>query len=425
MSRPTALVVGGGGREHALVRSLQGSQSKPRVVAAPGNAGTPDSVAVAVTDLEGQVALAREIDASLVVVGPEAPLVAGLADRLRADGRAVLGPSAAAAQLEGSKAFAKHMMDASGVPTARWQRFESAAPAEAFIDELGGACVVKADGLAAGKGVVVASSAAEAKDAVRSMLGGLHGAAGHSLVIEELLLGEELSVLALVSGTRVAVFAPAQDHKRIGEGDTGPNTGGMGAYSPAPRATASLLADVEARCLRPLVEHMDSIGNTFSGILYAGLMLTEAGPKVLEYNVRFGDPETQAILPRLAEDPYELFLSAAHGELEDRPIKASSQAALTVVLASAGYPQSSTHGVAINGLEAAEATGAHVYHAGTKRDGDVVRTAGGRVLAVTGLGDDLPAARALAYEGIGKISFEGMQLRRDIGHRALGPKGSS
>ncbi|MCB9651060.1 MAG: phosphoribosylamine--glycine ligase [Deltaproteobacteria bacterium] len=417
---PTVLVVGSGGREHALAHVLQRSASAPRVISAPGNAGTPNNRKVSVTDVDAVVALAEAEGADLVVVGPEAPLVRGLADRLRARGIPVLGPDAAAAELEGSKAFAKAVMDEAGVPTARWGRFTEADAAVAFARTLEAGAVVKADGLAAGKGVVVAEDMAEAEAAIRDILGGAHGEAGRVLVVEERLVGEELSVIALCDGHRIAVLAPSQDHKRVGEGDTGPNTGGMGAYSPAPRGTPQLMAEVHDSCLMPVVEVLRRRGAPFSGVLYAGLMLTADGPRVLEYNVRFGDPETQVILPRLAEDAYELFMACARGALPDRPVAYSPRSALTVVMASEGYPASPRLGDAITGLDdAAALPDVHVFHAGTTLDGDVVRTSGGRVLAVTGLGDDLAAAAKAAYSGVERIAWPGAHYRRDIGFRAL------
>lgn len=417
------LVVGGGGREHALVKVLSTSPSHPTVIAAPGNAGIEadaEVVDVPATDVDGQRKLAKEREVDLVVVGPEAPLVLGLADRLREDGVPVLGPSEAASALEGSKQFAKQVMDEAGVPTARWSAFEAVDPALDFVRTLGGRSVVKADGLAAGKGVTVADSEEEAGAAIRAVLGGQHGEAGHRIVVEERLEGEELSVIALVHGEQIVTLAPSQDHKRAYDGDLGPNTGGMGAYSPAPRGTLELMRSVEETCLRPVAEVMAARGTPFFGVLYAGLMLTSDGPKVLEYNVRFGDPETQAILPRLREDAFELFLSVAEGRLVERPVEFSPQAAVTVVLAAEGYPASARKGDPIEGLDQADAMdGVTVFHAGTRRDGDRILTAGGRVLGVTALGDDLAAAVELAYQAVEKIRWPGMHYRKDIAHRAL------
>lgn len=422
---PSVLVIGGGGREHALVEALERSAAAPEVIAAPGNPGIAASaevVPIAAGDVAGLVALASARAVDLVVVGPEAPLVAGLADRLRALGIRVLGPDATAARLEGSKAFAKEVMDAAGVPTARWGSFTSVEPAIRFARSLPAGAVVKADGLAAGKGVVVAADEAEAEAAIQSILGGAFGAAGASVVVEERLVGEELSVIALTDGARVAVLAPSQDHKRVGEGDQGPNTGGMGAYCPAPLGTPALLAEVEARCLTPVVQELGRRGAPFSGVLYAGVMLTDAGPRVLEYNVRFGDPEAEVILPRLESDAFELFLAVAEGRLDPAQVRFSSRAATTVVLAAERYPATPRTGDPIEGLEAAGAMeDVFVFHAGTARreDGAVV-TAGGRVLAVTGLGDDLSAATEAAYRGVAQLRWPGMHFRRDIAHRALG-----
>ncbi|MCC7384983.1 MAG: phosphoribosylamine--glycine ligase [Deltaproteobacteria bacterium] len=417
------LVIGGGGREHALVQGLLGSASRPEVIVAPGNAGIAEEVEtlpIAVTELDALVRTSVERQVDLVVVGPEAPLCAGISDRLRQRGVVVFGPSAAAAELEGSKAFAKQIMVEAGVPTAAGESFEAVEPALAFSRRFEGRVAVKADGLAQGKGVVVAGEAAEAEDAIRRFLGGGLGAAGRRVVIEERLEGEELSVLALSDGERSVLLPAAQDHKRVGEGDTGPNTGGMGAYSPPPCATEEILAFAEGRCLAPVVRTMKARGTPFCGVLYAGLMLTPDGPRVLEYNVRFGDPEAQVILPRLDEDLYRLLLSVAQGRLEPRPLSVSARAALTIVLAAEGYPDAPRTGDAIEGLDRVPPE-ALVFHAGTRRDdsGRVI-TAGGRVLAVTGLGADLTSAKAAAERGVAAISWRGMHHRRDIGWRALG-----
>ena len=417
---PTVIVVGSGGREHALVHTLAASPSAPRVLAAPGNGGIRARVPVEVSDIEGLVALASAEAADLVVVGPEAPLVDGLADRLRKEGFAVLGPSREAARLEGSKAFAKTVMDEAGVPTARWGLFADPKDAKAFARTLPGV-VVKEDGLAGGKGVVVCGSHAEADQAIDHHLSGRRGEGRHRIVIEERLDGEELSVIALSDGARLALMAPSQDHKRVFEGDRGPNTGGMGAYSPAPRGTPELLAEIERCCLSPVLERMAERGTPFSGFLYAGIMLTSDGPKVLEYNVRLGDPETQAVLPLLEEDAYTLFLAAARGELDTTPLGFSKRAALTVVLAAEGYPGPVRQGDRIEGLDQAEAhEDVLIFHAGTRREGDELRTAGGRVLAVTGLGEDLDAAAVAAYRAVHPITWPGCHYRRDIGFRALG-----
>ena len=417
---PTVIVVGGGGREHALVRALESSARRPRVLVAPGNGGTRHNVPIEASDIDALAALAASEAADLVVVGPEAPLVNGLADRLRADGCAVLGPSGAAARLEGSKAFAKTIMDEAQVPTAQWGVFTEVEVAKAFVRTLP-KVVVKADGLAGGKGVVVCDTVDEADRALVDHLSGRHGLASRSVVVEERLEGEELSVIALADGSRVAVLAPSQDHKRLLEGDRGPNTGGMGAYSPTLQGTPELMNEIEARCLVPVLERMAERGTPFTGVLYAGLMLTRDGPKVLEYNVRLGDPEAQAILPRLAEDAYELLLAAARGELASGPVRFSDRAAVTVVMAAEGYPGPVRSGDPIEGLAAAEAMeDVVVFHAGTRRDGDLCRTAGGRVLSVTGLGEDLNRAADAAYRVIPTITWPGVHYRCDIGFRALG-----
>lgn len=418
------VVVGSGGREHALVRALLRLRPDLQVVAVPGNPGFGSAVprrAAAVSDLDALVKACR--GAELVIVGPEAPLVAGLADRLRADGQAVLGPSQAAARLEGSKAFAKEIMDRAGVPTARWARFDDVEPAQRFAAELGGGAVVKADGLAAGKGVVVATEQAEAEAAIEVMLAGAHGEASRTLVVEERLVGEELSVLALCDGERLRLFPPAQDHKRLLKGDRGPNTGGMGAYAPAPLGTTELVEHIRRTCMQPVVDLLRSDGSPLVGVLYAGIMVTADGPRVLEYNVRFGDPETQSVLPLVDEDLYAQCFAAAEGRLEAGNMACRGGAAVTVVMASAGYPTAPRRGDAITGLDAAEAEeGVHVDHAGTAQTGGGFVTHGGRVLGVTGVSDDLRTAAARAYAGVSKIRFEGAQYRRDIAARGLAPE---
>lgn len=416
---PSVLIVGGGGREHALADALARSAHRPDIIVAPGNGGiTAPWVRSPVNDMAGWVELATSSAVDLVVVGPEAPLVAGLADKLREAGIAVVGPSAAAAELEGSKTFAKTVMASADVPTARWGTFEAPGPAIEFAHTLP-QVVVKADGLAGGKGVVVTEDAAQAEAAILATFDGAYGAAGHRVVVEERLHGEELSVMALSDGETLAVLAPSQDHKRVGEGDTGPNTGGMGAYSPSPRATEALMTEVEARCLAPIVREMARRGRPLTGVLYAGLMLTDDGPKVLEYNVRFGDPEAQAILPRLQTDAFELFSAVAAGRLDPALVRFEANAALTVVLAAEGYPASPRLGDRIEGLTGA-AKDARIFHAGTTQRGDDWITAGGRVLGVTGLGTDLAAAAGRAYAAVGHIRWPGKHYRRDIGHRALG-----
>jgi phosphoribosylamine---glycine ligase len=416
------LVVGSGGREHALAHGLAQSASVESVVCAPGNPGMAaigDCVPVAAADPEAVAGLADKVSADLVVVGPEVPLVAGVVDAVEARGRLAFGPRAAAARLEGSKAWMKNVLSIAGVPTARYGAFTAGGQEEAlrFLDTLSDVFVVKTDGLAAGKGVVVTTDRAEARDAVRAYLSGeAFGAAGRTVVIEEGLTGPELSLLVLCDGERALPLAPAQDFKRIGDGDTGPNTGGMGAYSPVPAVSPDVVEAVMAGAVTPTLEALGRLGAPYRGVLYAGLMLTPDGPKILEYNVRFGDPECQVVVPRLASDLAVHLAEAAAGKLET-PLQWRDEAAVTVVLASEGYPAAPRTGDVVTGLEAAAGVdGVTVFHPGTAADGrpGEVRTAGGRVLNVTALGATLADARARAYEAAGKISWPGMQYRRDI-----------
>jgi phosphoribosylamine--glycine ligase len=413
------LVVGSGGREHALAWGLARSPRVTELVVAPGNAGIAMSARivpeVAADDVAAVLELCERERPDLVVIGPEAPLVAGLADTLRERGFSVFGPEAAAARLEGSKAFAKELMVEAKVPTARAETFADLGAALAYVDELGGRAVVKADGLAAGKGVTVAADRARAEAALRQCLeGGRFGDAGARVVVEEVLEGPEVSAFALVDAHTVAPLALAQDFKRIGEGDTGPNTGGMGAYSPLPWVDAST-EDAIWMIVGETVAALRARGITYRGLLYTGLMLTDDGPKVLEYNCRFGDPETEVVVPRIAGDLVDLLEATALDRLGDQKVALLDDAAMTVVLASAGYPESSTSGVAIEGLERAEGVpGATVFHAGTARRGDTVVTAGGRVLAVTGTGATIAGARAVAYRAADQIAFDGKTYRRDI-----------
>jgi len=421
------LVVGSGGREHAFVDALSRSRGLGRLLAAPGNAGMAqqaECLDVPATDVPRLVRAAQEAQAGLVVVGPEAPLVAGLVDALQAAGIPALGPTRAAAHLEGSKAFMKDLCRRARIPTAGYRVFTSSSEAIAYAEQLDRwPHVIKADGLAAGKGVIIVNETAAAVGAVRSiMLDMAFGEAGARIVFEDFLVGEELSVMALVDGETVAVLEPSRDHKAAFDGDTGPNTGGMGAFSPSRLLTRRTYEQIEERVLIPVVHAMAREGRPFRGILYAGLMLTADGPFVLEFNARGGDPETEVLLPRLQVDALELFLAAATGKLAEGPdIRWTPEHACGVVLADGGYPQGPlSPGQRILGTaEAAARPGVRVYHMGTRlRDGHL-ETAGGRVLCVVGLGADLKAAREKAYAAVSDISFEGMRWRTDIGWREL------
>lgn len=421
------LVVGSGGREHALAWALSGSPKLTQLFVAPGNPGTAHlarNVPIGVTDVAALVEFARAEKIDLVVPGPEAPLVAGLADALAHAGIRCCGPTAAAAQLEGSKTFTKELADEAGIPTARWERFDEAEAAIDFIRRRGAPIVVKADGLAAGKGVVVATTEAEAEAAVRDMmLGGSLGEAGRSVVIEECLVGEEVSVFALCDGVHAVPLGAAQDHKRVGEGDTGPNTGGMGAISPPPLGDTdvdALIETVMGSVVRPALAAMAARGTPFRGILFAGLMLTAQGPKLIEFNVRFGDPECQALVLRLKSDLLSALVAACDGELGTFDLRWHEHSAVAVVMASRGYPGTVVTGAGIGGLARAEAVpNAHVFHAATEmQDGRLV-AAGGRVLTVCGTGRDARAAREAAYAGVAEIDWPDGFCRRDIGWRAL------
>ncbi len=414
------LVVGSGGREHALVWKIAQSPLVRALYCAPGNPGIAAQatlVPLRADDAEGLARWARGEGIDLVVVGPEAPLVGGLVDRLARHGIPAFGPTAAAAEIEGSKAFAKDVMRAAGIPTAAHGAFGDLEPALDFARARGGRVVVKADGLAAGKGVVVCGGVAEAEAALRSMLvERVHGAAGARVVVEERLEGPEASCIAFTDGEEVRLLAAAQDHKRIFDGDRGPNTGGMGAFSPTPQVTAEVLARVESDVLRPAVREMARRGRPFRGALYAGLMLTRDGPRVLEFNARLGDPETQPILMRLEGDLVPALAAAARGDLSAVRLAFDARAAVGVVLAAEGYPGKVTTGDVIEGAEGPFGEGVQVFHAGTARaaDGRLV-TAGGRVMTVCALGADLGAASRRAYEAAAAIRWRGQQYRRDIG----------
>jgi phosphoribosylamine--glycine ligase len=414
------LLVGSGGREHALAWKIAQSPLVSALHCAPGNPGiaqVASLVPVRADDLDGLVAQARALAVDLVVVGPEAPLVAGLADRLQAEGIAVFGPSAAAAQIEGSKAFAKEVMLAAGIPTAEHGTFTEVEPAVAFARARQGRVVVKADGLAAGKGVVVPGTPAEAERAIHDMLvGRVHGKAGATVVIEERLEGPEASVIALSDGERVRLLPAAQDHKRVGDGDEGPNTGGMGAFSPTGKVTPAVEREVEERVFLPALRELARRGRPFRGALYAGLMLTPRGLRVIEFNARLGDPETQPILLRLRGDLVPALLGAARGDLRGVSLPVDPRAAIGVVLAAERYPAPPVTGDAIEGTEGPFTGDVQVFHAGTARDaaGRLV-SAGGRVLTVCALGDGLDEARRRAYAAVATIRMRGAHYRRDIG----------
>jgi phosphoribosylamine--glycine ligase len=414
------LVVGSGGREHALVWKIAQSPLVRELHAAPGNPGMERLarlVPLRADDVAGLAAWAREHRVDLVVVGPEAPLVAGLADRLVQEGVPVFGPSAAAAEIEGSKAFAKEVMAAAGIPTAEHAVFSALGPALEHARARQGRVVIKADGLAAGKGVVVCGAVEEAEAALRAMLvDRVHGAAGATVVVEERLEGPEASCIGFTDGERVRMLPSAQDHKRVFDGDRGPNTGGMGAFSPSPRVGPELEREVEQKVLLPAVREMARRGRTFRGALYAGLMLTARGPRVLEFNARLGDPETQPILLRLAGDIVPVLLGVARGDLSKVEMRFDRRAAVGIVLAAEGYPGKVVTGDAIEGADGSFPDGVQVFQAGTARsaDGRLV-TAGGRVLTACALGDGLAEASARAYEAAARVRFRGCHYRRDIG----------
>jgi phosphoribosylamine--glycine ligase len=417
------LLIGSGGREHALARAIAASPLCTRLLTAPGNPGTAQhgtNVAVDVADHAAVIALCRREAIDFVIVGPEAPLVAGIVDDLAAAGIRAFGPSRAAAQLEGSKAFTKELAREFDIPTASFARFTEPAAAKAYIQERGAPIVIKADGLAAGKGVVVATTVEDAEAAVEDMLGGSLGQAGAEVVIEECLVGEEASFFALCDGDHAIPLGTAQDHKRAYDGDRGPNTGGMGAYSPAPVLTPALEAEVMETIIRPTLDGMRQRGTPFTGILYAGLMLTAEGPKLIEYNVRFGDPEAQVILPRMRTDIVAAMIAAVDGVLDEVEISWSDFAALAVVMAARGYPGAVEKGSVIRGVEAAIGSDLlAVFHAGTALRGADLVANGGRVLAVTALAPTIREAQAKAYEAVRRIDWPDGFYRTDIGWQAV------
>ena len=420
------LVIGSGGREHALAWRLAQSPRVTEILVAPGNAGTARegkcrNVAVAVTDIDGLLALAQAENVAFTLVGPEAPLVLGVVDLFQANGLRIFGPCQAAAQLEGSKAFAKDFLARHGIPTAHYAVFDSEAEALAHVDHVGAPIVIKADGLAAGKGVVVAMTLDEAKAAITDMLGNNQfGDAGARVVIEEFLVGEEASFISMVDGRTALPMATSQDHKRVGDGDTGPNTGGMGAYSPAPVVTPEVHARVMREVVEPTVRGMIADGMPFTGFLYAGLMIDDTGaPKVIEFNVRFGDPETQPVMLRLQSDLSELIEAAIDGRLHDTQAHWDPRPALGVVMAAEHYPGTPRTGDVIHGLDIDAPPGSHLFHAGTRLEDGQVLTSGGRVLCATALGSSVAEAQNAAYTLADQISWLGEFHRNDIGWRAI------
>ncbi|HGU9772147.1 MAG: phosphoribosylamine--glycine ligase [Morganella morganii] len=419
------LIIGNGGREHALAWKAAQSPLAANVYVAPGNAGTAQepnltNVDISATDIDGLVAFARANNIGLTIVGPEAPLVMGVVDAFNAAGLTIFGPTKGAAQLEGSKAFTKDFLARHHIPTADYQNFTEIEPALAYLDKTGAPVVIKADGLAAGKGVIVAMTLKEAQDAVHDMLAGnAFGDAGHRIVIEEFLTGEEASFIVMVDGKNVVPMATSQDHKRVGDNDTGPNTGGMGAYSPAPVVTDTVHQRVMEKVIYPTVEGMAAEGHTYQGFLYAGLMIDEHGePKVIEFNCRFGDPETQPIMMRLQSDLVELCLAGAQGKLAGKTSLWDPRPALGVVMAAGGYPGDYRKGDVISGLDVQEAD-CKVFQAGTALKEGAVVTDGGRVLCVTALGEDIAQAQKQAYAALKHIHWDDAFCRSDIGYRAV------
>lgn len=420
------LIIGNGGREHALAWKAAQSPLADKVYVAPGNAGTAlepglTNVEISATDIPALLAFAQSNDIGLTIVGPEAPLVIGVVDAFQAAGLKIFGPSQAAAQLEGSKAFTKDFLARHNIPSAEYQNFTEVEPALAYVRSKGAPIVIKADGLAAGKGVIVAMTLQEAEDAVQDMLAGnAFGDAGHRIVVEEFLDGEEASFIVMVDGDNVVPMATSQDHKRVGDGDTGPNTGGMGAYSPAPVVTDEIHQRAMDQVIWPTVRGMAAEGNTYVGFLYAGLMISADGqPKVIEFNCRFGDPETQPIMLRLRSDLVELCLAGAEGKLDEKTSEWDERPALGVVLAAGGYPGDYNNGEVIQGLPQQESADGKVFHAGTRMQGNDVVTSGGRVLCVTALGETVAQAQQRAYQLADGIQWTGSFCRKDIGYRAI------
>ncbi len=416
------LVVGGGGREHALVWKISRSPYTERIFCAPGNAGIAElaeCVDIPVTDVKGLVQFAEKNSVELTVVGPELPLSLGLVDALSKRGLTAFGPTKKAAQVEGSKAYAKSLMVRFGIPTAAYKEFTKPEPALEHLMKAAYPLVIKADGLAEGKGVLICDRREQALDGLdRIMRRRDFGDAGRKLIVEEMLIGEEASVLALTDGEKIALLPSAQDHKAVFEGDRGPNTGGMGAYAPAPVMTPRLLKTVRESVFVPMIAGMRGMGIPYRGVLYAGLMITQSGPKVLEFNCRFGDPETQAILPLVKTDLVDLMIECAEGRLKNESVELEAGSSVCVVMASGGYPGPYEKGKAIQGLRSIPAD-VRVFHAGTKRkDGDTV-TSGGRVLGVTAAAESIEQAIGKAYQAVGRITFDGAYYRKDIGHRAL------